>query len=110
MADARVMVNLRKGLVEFCVLGLLVHGPKYGLELARRLQADGLAASDSTLYPLLARLHSAGLVESEWRESDAGRPRKYYALTGDGIAALAAFVDTWAPLRDAVDVVIEEAS
>ena len=101
------MVNLRKGLVEFCVLAILARRSTYGFDLARRLQRDGLAASDSTLYPLLARLQASGLVDSEWQQSDAGRPRKYYLVTADGLATLAAFKTAWVPLRDAVDEAME---
>lgn len=101
--EERVLTNLRKGIVEFCVLAIIGEGAAYGFALARRLEADGLVASESTLYPLLARLRSAGLVESEWRESEAGRPRKYYTLTDAGSLALRAFQATWEPLRDAVD-------
>jgi PadR family transcriptional regulator PadR len=101
--EERVLTNLRKGIVEFCVLAIIGEGSAYGLALARRLEADGLIASESTLYPLMARLRTAGLVESEWQESDAGRPRKYYTLTDAGREALRAFQSTWEPLRDAVD-------
>ncbi len=101
--EERVLTNLRKGIVEFCVLAIIGEGSAYGLALARRLEADGLVASESTLYPLMARLRMAGLVDSEWQESDAGRPRKYYTLTDAGREALRAFQSTWEPLRDAVD-------
>jgi PadR family transcriptional regulator, regulatory protein PadR len=101
--DARLLTNLRKGLAEVCVLALLQAEPTYGLDLARRLQRDGLVAGESTLYPLLARLSSSGLVESEWRTSPAGRPRKYYSITADGREAMAAFETSWISMRNAVD-------
>lgn len=103
MYENRVLTNLRKGLVEYCVLAAAEVGPTYGFELARNLKADGLAASESTLYPLLARLRTNGMLESDWRESEAGRPRKYYTLTPAGRDSLAIFRSTWPPLRDAVD-------
>lgn len=99
----RVLTSLRKGLVEFCVLAILREGPSYGLDMARRLEADGLIAGESTLYPLLARLLTSGLAESEWSDSEAGRPRKYYTLTAEGLAALDVFERSWISLRDAVD-------
>lgn len=104
----RVTTSLRKGLVEFCVLAILDSGSTYGLQMANRLQADGLIASESTLYPLMARLLAAGLVDSEWIPSDAGRPRKYYTLTEQGRDALVTFQSSWVPLRDAVDRTLEE--
>lgn len=103
VTDARSLTNLRRGLVEFCVLALLETEPTYGLALARRLQEDQLVAGESTLYPLLARLRSSGLVESEWRESPTGRPRKYYAITDSGRDAVATFRLSWVSLRNAVD-------
>lgn len=108
VSNERITANLRKGLVEFCVLAILNGGSTYGLSLANRLQADGLIGNESTLYPLMARLLAAGLVESEWIPSDAGRPRKYYTLTAQGSEALISFRSSWATLRDAVDRTMEE--
>ncbi len=103
VTSERVLTSLRKGLVEFCVLAILTEGSTYGLALAHRLQADGLIAGESTLYPLLARLLSAGLVDSKWSESEGGRARKYYTITAAGRDALVTFEESWVPLRDAVD-------
>ena len=103
VTSERVLTSLRRGLVEFCALAILRDGPTYGLDMARRLEADGLIAGESTLYPLLARLLTSGLAESEWQESDAGRPRKYYTLTPAGRDALEVFENSWIPLRNAVD-------
>jgi PadR family transcriptional regulator, regulatory protein PadR len=103
-ADARLLTNLRRGALEYCVLALLRHGESYGLDIAQALSADGvLITSEGTLYPLLSRLRRSGLVASSWRESTSGPPRRYYRLTPDGVAALAAFERTWTPFRDAVD-------
>lgn len=105
----RVLTSLRKGLVEFCVLGILAEGSTYGLEMANRLEADGLIASESTLYPVMARLLAGGLVASQWSTSDAGRPRKYYTLTAEGRDALATFEESWIPIRNAVDRTLRKA-
>lgn len=101
--EDRILTNLRKGVVELCVLALLRSGRTYGLDLVRSLKDDGLIASEGTLYPLLARLHSGGMVETEWVESDAGRPRKYYTLTAQGSVYLDTFEQAWGAIRDAVD-------
>ncbi|MFE4464774.1 PadR family transcriptional regulator [Oerskovia sp. NPDC056781] len=99
-----ILTNLRRGAIEYCVLALLADDEWYGLDIARRLSVDGvLLGGEGTLYPLLARLRKGGLVETHWRESDAGPPRRYYALTPEGRAALETFARTWAPFRDAVD-------
>jgi PadR family transcriptional regulator, regulatory protein PadR len=78
-------VQLRKGCLELAILAALWGGKRYGLEVLRRLESDSdLIVSEGTVYPLLSRLKALGLVESEWVESDAGHPRKYYALTSAG--------------------------
>jgi PadR family transcriptional regulator PadR len=95
---------LRRGTLEYCVLALLAHGRRYGVELVRQLGADGgLTASEGTLYPLLSRLRRTGWVDTSWQESPIGPPRRYYTLTSDGHAALAHFRDEWVAFRDAVD-------
>jgi PadR family transcriptional regulator PadR len=78
-------VQLRKGCLELAILAVLWGGRLYGLEILRRLESDSdLIVSEGTVYPLLSRLKTLGLVKSEWVESDAGHPRKYYALTSAG--------------------------
>ncbi len=78
-------VQLRKGCLELAILAALWDGKLYGLEILRRLESDSdLIVSEGTVYPLLSRLKVLGLVRSEWVESDAGHPRKYYALTPAG--------------------------
>ena len=74
--------QLRKGGLGLAVLATLWPGRLYGLEMLRRLDADaGLSVPEGTIYPLLSRLKAEGLVSSEWVESGAGHPRKYYALS-----------------------------
>jgi PadR family transcriptional regulator PadR len=78
-------VQLRKGCLELAILAVLWEGKLYGLEILRRLESDSdLIVSEGTVYPLLNRLKMLGLVRSEWVESDAGHPRKYYTLTPSG--------------------------
>ncbi len=78
-------VQLRKGCLELAVLGSLWAGKQYGLEILRRLERESeLVLSEGTVYPLLSRLKSDGLLESEWVEADAGHARKYYRLTRAG--------------------------
>jgi PadR family transcriptional regulator PadR len=75
-------VQLRKGCLELAILSSLWGGPLYGLEILRRLESDSdLIVSEGTVYPLLSRLKSLELVDSEWVESEGGHPRKYYRLT-----------------------------
>lgn len=78
-------VQLRKGCLELAILAALWEEKLYGLEILRRLESDSdLIVSEGTVYPLLSRLKALGLVKSEWVESEAGHPRKYYALTPAG--------------------------
>ncbi len=99
---------MRKGLLEYCVIALLTREPRYGYELVQELaKVDGMLTSEGTLYPLLGRLRRDGLVETEWRESSGGPPRKYYRLTPAGQRALNAFRQEWATFRTAVDTFLK---
>jgi PadR family transcriptional regulator len=96
--------QLRKGVLEHCVLALMRDGPLYGVELLRRLEESGtMASSQGTVYPLLSRLRRDSLVETSWQESASGPPRRYYELTPAGHESLAEFARVWPSFRDAVD-------
>ena len=99
---------MRKGVVEYCVLGLLARAPRYGWELSEALTEAGLIASIGTLYPLLARLRDNGWVVTFDQPSDSGPVRKYYRLTEAGSAQLAAFRVLWEPFARAVTGFVEE--
>jgi len=90
-------VQLRKGCLELAILAALWDGRRYGLEILRRLESDSdLIVSEGTVYPLLSRLKALGLVRSEWVESDAGHPRKYYALSPAGKRRAVEMARIWA--------------
>jgi len=99
---APLMAQMRKGAIEYCVLALLRHDERYGFELVRELSAADLVTSEGTIYPLLSRLRKDGLVETTWRESTQGPPRRYYRLTTQGKASLEAFIDQWQQFSEAV--------
>ena len=89
-------VQLRKGCLELAVLASLGEGRLYGLEILRRLESDSdLIVSEGTVYPLLNRLKTSGLVRSEWVESKSGHPRKYYALAPAGKQRVREMAGTW---------------
>jgi|SRR5579872_7095929 len=89
-------VQLRKGCLELAILAALWGEKQYGLEILRRLESDSdLVISEGTVYPLLTRLKNLGLVKSEWVESHAGHPRKYYALTPAGKQRAQEMADIW---------------
>jgi PadR family transcriptional regulator PadR len=104
-------VQLRKGCLELAILAALWGGKLYGLEILRRLEKDsGLLVSEGTVYPLLSRLKMLGLVRSEWVESDAGHPRKYYSLTAAGRAHLRAEAKRWSAFSAAIGRALTAAS
>lgn len=103
--------QLRRGVIEFCVLAMLRDTERYGFELVHALgETDGLVTTEGTLYPLLSRLRRDGTVATTWRESPSGPPRRYYSLTPTGQAALAAFRSEWARFRSSVDALLEPAA
>ncbi len=107
--DADVLSQLRRGALEYCVLALLAGEERYGFDIARTLGSiDGMVTGEGTLYPLLSRLNGDGHVSTRWRESDAGPPRKYYAITSQGRNALAEFTTEWRRFRDAVDHILSK--
>lgn len=96
--------QLRRGVLEYCVLSLLCEQELYGFDLVRRLgDVDGMVTSEGTIYPLLSRLRREGWVSTSWAESESGPPRRYYAITPAGARALNGFADDWRRFRDSVD-------
>jgi PadR family transcriptional regulator, regulatory protein PadR len=104
LPDSDSVAQLRRGVLEYCVLAVLRDEERYGFDLVRALSEHaGLISSEGTIYPLLARLRRSGVVQTTWRESPAGPPRRYYRLTQQGELALEQFTSQWARFRDAVD-------
>jgi len=105
--DARVS-QFRKGVLELAILALLDAGELYGVEIVERLAGvRGLAAGSGTVYPLLSRLQKSGLVQSAWRESPSGPPRKYYRLSQAGRSDLATMSQSWRAMVGALDGLLE---
>ena len=90
---------IRKGLLEFVILRIVSVDKVYVADILKRLRDTEFATQEGTLYPLLSRMRRDGLVDYEWQESDAGPPRKYYALTARGRAHLAELNDYWKQLN-----------
>ena len=102
-----VISELRRGVLEHCVLAVVRERESYGFDIVRTLsRTGGLVTSEGTIYPLLSRLRRDGLVTTTWRESETGPPRRYYRITAEGRHALALFTDEWRHFRAAVDVVL----
>lgn len=105
--DDRV-TQLRRGVLELAILALLAKERSFGGAIVDSLAAHpGLAASAGTVYPLLTRLRTAGLLTTKWEESPAGPPRKYYSLTATGRRELATLTQSWRSLATAVDELLE---
>jgi PadR family transcriptional regulator PadR len=105
--DGPVATQLRKGVLEYCVLALLRDGPRYGVELLQELgRFPMLATSQGTIYPLLSRLRRAGLADTFLRDSASGPSRRYYTLTDTGREALQDFAALWPAFRETVDHVL----
>jgi len=107
-ADGRIS-QFRKGAVELAILALLHRGEAYGVEIVESLSAHpGLAISAGTVYPLLSRLKKGGVIDSVWRESPVGPPRKYYRLTQAGELEFAAMAKAWGGVADAMAQLLDE--
>ena len=106
-STSKMLAQMRRGAIEYCVLALLRDQDRYGLELVRALAAaDGLVTSEGTVYPLLTRLRREGLIDATWEESPHGPPRRYYRITRDGRSALKAFCAQWDRFRTTVDAIL----
>ena len=101
-----VQVQLKKGVLELCVLALLSRGDAYGYEIASRL-AKGIEMGEGTVYPLMRRMQADGLVDTYLKESTAGPPRKYYKLTAPGRESFAAQKSEWSTFSAAVTAILE---
>src|ERR671910_896447 len=104
----RLLSQMRRGTLEYCVLAILAGGERYGFQLVRELgEVDGMVTSEGTIYPLLSRLRRDALIEPTWRESPAGPPRRYHRLARAGRAAPPAFRVGWGLYPAAVDLFLE---
>ena len=90
---------IRKGLLEYLVLTIVAADRVYAADILKRLSATDFATQEGTLYPLLSKMRRDGLLDYEWRESDAGPPRKYYQLTARGKTQLRELNDYWKHLN-----------
>jgi PadR family transcriptional regulator, regulatory protein PadR len=103
--------QLRRGVLELCVLQMLRGEPSYGYEIVMTLNALGpLSAGENTVYPLLRRLRADGVLDTFMRESPNGPPRQYYRLTADGRKRLAALSKEWDVMAEAVARCMSEGS
>lgn len=99
--------QMRKGVLEFCILSIIRHGEVYPSDIVEKMKAANLNILEGTLYPLLTRLKNAGLLTYRWVESNSGPPRKYFLMTDEGLAFYAELETTWEELAGAVKTLTE---
>lgn len=102
--------QMRKGVLEYCILSILADGDAYPTEIIERMKAARLVVVEGTLYPLLTRLKNTGLLTYRWEESVSGPPRKYYRLTETGEQFLAELHMSWDELVAAVAQVTQKSN
>jgi len=94
--------QMRKGVLEFCILNILKNKEAYPSEIIEELRAAKLMVVEGTIYPLLTRLKNSGVLEYRWVESKSGPPRKYYKLSKQGKEIINELSNTWQQLSNAV--------
>ncbi len=104
---AAAQAQMRKGVLELCILSILSQGDAYPTEIIDKLKVTKLVVVEGTLYPLLTRLKNTGLLAYRWEESNSGPPRKYYKLTDEGESYLKELQFSWKEMVEAVNQTIE---
>jgi PadR family transcriptional regulator PadR len=95
--------QMRKGVLEFCILSIIRQGEAYPSDIVEKMKAANLNILEGTLYPLLTRLKNADLLMYRWVESNSGPPRKYFSMTDKGLAFYGELEATWNELANAVN-------
>ncbi|MCU7552782.1 PadR family transcriptional regulator [Chitinophagaceae bacterium LB-8] len=101
--------QMRKGILEFCILSIIRRGEAYPSDIVEEMKAASLQILEGTLYPLLTRLKNAGMLTYRWVESSSGPPRKYFSLTEKGEAFYKELDQTWQELSNGVNALTAKA-
>ena len=107
MKIENVKAQMRKGVLEYCILTIVSKEDSYASDIIKKLKESQLIVVEGTLYPLLTRQKNAGLLSYRWEESTQGPPRKYYRLTEDGLKFLTEMDKSWLELIEAVGQIKE---
>lgn len=110
MKISNTLIQMRKGILECCILHIISRGEVYASDMMEELKEAKLIIVEGTLYPLLNRLKKAGLVTYHWVESDSGPPRKYYSITDDGKSFLSDLSQYWQSLDESVNLILSKTS
>lgn len=100
--------QMRKGVLELCILAIIEEDEVYPSDIIKRLKTNDLLVVEGTLYPLLTRLKNDGLLDYSWRESNAGPPRKYFKITDLGRRFLESLTSSWQKLVHSVDQTLQK--
>lgn len=100
--------QMRKGILEFCILSIIRQGEVYPSDIIEKMKAAGMNIFEGTLYPLLTRLKNAGLLTYKWVESSSGPPRKYFSLTDSGAAFYHELEITWKEIAHSVETITQK--
>lgn len=99
--------QMRKGVLEFCILSIIRQGEVYPSDIVEKMKGANLHILEGTLYPLLTRLKNAELLTYRWVESSSGPPRKYFSMTAKGLTFYNHLEETWKELADAVHLLTQ---
>ena len=102
--------QMRKGVLEFCILSILKKGEAYPSDIIAQLKKSKMIVVEGTIYPLLTRLKNGEVLEYRWEESKSGPPRKYYSLSAKGEELLIGLDETWNKLVQAVKLTTTKSS
>ena len=107
MKEQTTISQMRRGILEFCIISLISKGDIYSAELIDALKSANLLVAEGTLYPLLSRLRKASVLDYRWEESPSGPPRKYYTLTETGKDFLNTLDTAWGEIVTSVTQIRE---
>ena len=107
MSSENFKIQIRKGLLEFCILQVLSNNKLYTSEIIENLNNSKIIVVEGTVYPLLSRLKNKGYVDNEWIESKQGPPRKYFNLTNQGKKYLSELVSSYKEVNSSIEQLIK---
>ncbi|MDD2907546.1 MAG: PadR family transcriptional regulator [Candidatus Gracilibacteria bacterium] len=104
----KISTQMRKGILEYIILGIISKGDIYGAEIINILKSGDLIVAEGTIYPLLSRLKTDNLINYYWIESDSGHPRKYYNLTSEGSDMLVLMEKNWLDMKNSIKKILSK--
>lgn len=105
MREDNAKIQMRKGILDYCILAILASGDSYAPAIIAELKKAEMIVVEGTLYPILTRMKNAGYLTYRWEESPQGPPRKYYTLTAEGKQYLRSLDEAWDKLVDQINAI-----